>query len=55
MGKKIERVLEELEYLKGKEIELRKRVGKESNNSVVSFGKILAFEDAIRFIESEYS
>ena len=55
MEEKIERVLKQLEHLKGKEIELRERVGKESNNAVVSFGKILAFNDAIIFIKSEYS
>ena len=55
MDKKIERVLEQLEHLKRKEIELRKRVDKKSNNSVVSFGKILAFDDSIRFIKSEYN
>ena len=54
MEEKIERVLEQLEHLKRKEVELRKRVDKKSNNAVVSFGKILAFNDAINFIKSEY-
>ena len=53
MEKKIERVIEHLEHLKVKEIELYNSLDKNENNQVVSFGKIQGLNDAINFIKSE--
>lgn len=55
MEDKIERVIEHLEYLKVKELELYNRLDEKGNNQVVSFGKIQGLGDAIRFIKSEFS
>lgn len=55
MDKKIERVIEHLEYLKIKEVNLFNRLDEKGNNKVVSFGKIQGLDDAIRFIKSEFS
>ena len=55
MNKKIERVIEHLEHLKVKDIELYNSLDKNENNQVVSFGKIQGLNDALNFIKSEFS
>tara|TARA_R110000850_G_scaffold267411_1_gene398364 strand:+ start:17 stop:184 length:168 start_codon:yes stop_codon:yes gene_type:complete len=55
MNEKIERIIEHLEYLKLKELDLYNRLDEKSNNRIVCFGKTQGFENSIKFIKSEFN